>query len=289
MQYTNAHAYGLQPCTREYIGIIIEDPLPTRYHHTFFCMSLLEKLVTAAGVDNPSSFVYGKYGNILDRFMTLGTCGPCVELGDHIALCMEFYFLNGVSSNVSGSSLVTWVPKDRVSIILIALGNCCTAVCICATKEIYYATGTISLPPGVPAGTMLLAHYTEDLKGMHREPRVLVYDVLCWGAKPDMMDIDESASRYEYRNMQYVNAGDRYRMLREDFDTLLKTENLRVLLTAHPDAPPHSSTIVLQWVGFVGAASQFLNGGIDVGHAVSSLLQMSDIDAVHPILLDCSQ
>jgi len=252
-------------------------------------MSLLEQLVIAAGIDAPSSYVFGKYGNILDRFMTLGTCGPCVELGDHISLCMDFKFVVGKrSSEVGASSLVTWVPKDRVSIILIALGNSCTAVCVVDTKKIYYATGTISLPPDVPAGTMLLGHYTEDSKGTYREPRVLIYDVICWGAKPDSMAVDyQCNNRYEYRNMQKVEACDRYRMLREDFDDLLKAEKLRVLLATPPDTPPRSATIVLQWVGFVGAASRFLHGGIDVGHDVSTLLQLSDEDALHPEILEC--
>jgi hypothetical protein len=222
--------------------------------------------------------------------MTLGTCGPCVELGDHISICMEFEFKSGLRlKEVGERSLVTWVPKDRVSLIMIALGNSCTAVCVVETKQIYYASDTISLPADVPAGTILLANYTEDLKDKYREPRVLVYDVICWGAKPDSVDMGgyPGDTRYKYINMQYVDACDRYTLLREDFDDMLKKEKLRVLLNARPDAPPRSSTIILQWAGFADAASQFLHGGIQVGHDISTLLQLSDVDALHPVLLDC--
>jgi hypothetical protein len=252
-------------------------------------MSLLEKLVTAAGISIPYPSTCGGNGNILDRFMTLGTCGPCVEIGDHVSLCMDFKFQSGRLSDVGEHSLVTWVPKNRVSVMMIALGNCCTAVYIVETKHIYYASDTISLPSDVPAGTILLANYTEDLKDNYREPRVLVYDVICWGAKPDSMDIGgyPGGMRYKYTNMQYVHADDRYTLLREDFGDMLEKEKLRNLLHAHPDTPPRSSTIILQWVGFASAASQFLHGGIQVGHEVSTLLQLSDSNALHPVLMDC--
>jgi hypothetical protein len=288
------YAIYLINCIKIHVPEIVNYISPSCVSDTFQIMSILEKLVTAAGLELPPAFVYGKYGNIMDRFMTLGTCGPCVELGDHISICMEFSFINNKPmSHVGENSLLTWVPQDRVPIILVALGNSCTAVCIVETKKIYYASNVISLPGDVPAGSILLAHYTEDLIGSYREPRVLVYDVVCWGVTLDVMKVDNLCSnrsnRYQYRNMQNVSASDRYSLLRDDFDDLLKADDVRNLLNASPDAPPRSRTIVLQWVGFASAASQFLHGGINVGHCVSTLLQLSDQNALNPEILDCSR
>ncbi|KAJ1464928.1 hypothetical protein T484DRAFT_1757746 [Baffinella frigidus] len=217
----------------------------------------------------------GLEGSILNRFMSVGTCSPCVQLGDHISLCMQFAPIWGISvSEVACNSLVTWVPENRVAIILIALGNNCTAVWVADTGKIYYATETISLPSEVPAGTVLLANYTEDVKGSYREPRVLVYDVVAWGS---------STNPYGYDNMRSVSAEDRYRKLREELGPLLQADKtLKASLENQP-----SNTIVLQWVGFKEGALQFLYGGLAVGHSVATLVQLSDEDAVMPLILEC--
>jgi hypothetical protein len=242
---------------------------------------MLEQLACAAGVVLPTTSAglqmstAGLSGSILNRFMTVGTCSPCVQLGDHISICMDFGPVWGVHiDEVSADSLLTWVPKHRVAIMLIALGQNCTAVWVADTGKIFYATDTISLPTGVPAGTILLANYTEDVKGTYREPRVLVYDVVAWGAAHD--------SPYSYDNMRSVTPEDRYRKLREDFDPLLKSNQL--LKQLHGDKS--SNTIVLQWVGFKQGAVQFLNGGVKVGHDVDTLLQLSDTDALCPVVIE---
>jgi hypothetical protein len=250
-------------------------------------MSMLQQLAFAAGVMLPTHAAGVELGNnglegtILNRFMAVATCSPCVQLGDHIGMCMDFSPVWGTPvSEVAPNSLVTWVPKNRVAIILIALGNNCTAVWVAETGKFYYATDTISLPPAVPAGTVLLANYTEDGKETYRQPRVLVYDVAAWGSAS--VGDDSLPDSYSYDNMRSVSPEDRYRKLREDFDPLLKCDKFNV-----PVQSQSNNTIVLQWVGFKQGAQHFLDGRVVVGHDVETLLKLSEVDALMPELLDC--
>jgi hypothetical protein len=238
-------------------------------------LSMLDQLTNAAGISMPAkppSVVSGTDG-ILNRFLYVGTCSPCMAVGDHVELCMQFELSPPEDlAGVGDTSLVTWVPKTRVAILLVALGDTCTAVYVVATGRMFYATETISLPSGVPAGTILLAHYTEDMRGSYREPRVLVYDVACWG---------HGTHAHQYENLRSVPPQDRYRLLRDEFTPLLAADKARKCSTNA------SSTIVLQWVGYKAGACQFLHGGVQVGHEVETLLALSHTDALRPTVLRC--
>jgi hypothetical protein len=210
-------------------------------------------------------------GNVLRRFMTIGTCGPCVQLGDYIDKCMEFNPTGTIEeTELCNMSLVTWVPQCRVPILLISLGDACTAVCIQETGNVYYATETISLPAKTPAGCILLAHYTEDVIDSHRRPRVLVYDVATWGTS---MSSSAYAQRIQYEDLSTVAPKERYRILREELGPLLHS------------CTATSNTIVLQWVGYIDGARKFLDGTIHVGHEVETLLELSRENALRPKLL----
>jgi hypothetical protein len=197
---------------------------------------------------------------IRSRFMILATCGPCVELGDHIDKCIEFNVSNTVAmTEVADLNLVTWVPRNRVPILLISLGDACTAIFVPETGKCYYASETVALPRNTPAGCILLAHYTEDQGVECRSPRVLIYDVATWGS---------GTNRMQYVDVTRVNPHDRYRILREEFDPLLKQTN-------------HTHT-VLQWCGYLEGARQFINGTMPVGHEVETLLELSTENALKP-------
>jgi hypothetical protein len=221
---------------------------------------LLNPPVTTLDKNTPPELYSAPECNILSRFMTLGTCGPCVEMGDHFDMCLQFSIGAVNGKDAAEKTLWTWVPRSRVSILLIALGNACTAVYVQETGKTYYATDTISLPPTVPAGSVLIAQYTEDVQGMYRAPRVLVYDVAAWGT---------GTLRHQYEDLRAVNPEDRYRILREDFDCLVSK----------------GCAILLQWVGYREGAQQFLDGGVNVGHEVSTLLQLSTENALRPLWL----
>ena len=194
------------------------------------------------------------------RFMILATCGPCVELGDHIATCMEFDVSETIAiTDIPPTNLVTWVPRNRVPILLISLGDSCTVVFVQETGKFYYASETVALPHNMPAGSILLAHYTEDDGIGCRSPRVLIYDVAAWGS---------GTNRTQYVDVTKVNPHDRYRILREEFDPLLKENN--------------NTKTVLQWCGYLEGARQFLNGTMPVGHDVETLLELCTENALRP-------
>jgi hypothetical protein len=210
--------------------------------------------------------------NIDYRFMTCATLGPCVEIGDELAISMEFdtsrtelyndFMAMDEENTANGSDrkLVTWLPEYRVPILLIALGDDCTAVYIQSKKQMFYASDMISLPAGVPAGTILIANYTEDLTVDNvRMPRVLVYDVATWGL---------SEKKHVFEDFRSIAPAARYKLLRKEFEKLLR-------------ASPNK-TIILQWVGFVEGALKFTTGEIPVGHSVSSMVYMG-INATCPV------
>ncbi|KAJ1468615.1 hypothetical protein T484DRAFT_1754993 [Baffinella frigidus] len=200
---------------------------------------------------------------IRSRFMILATCGPCVELGDHIGKCMEFTTSNTVAiTDIPSTNLVTWVPRNRVPILLISLGDACTAVFVQETGKCFYASETVALPHNIPAGCILMAHYTEDHGPEFRSPRVLIYDVVTWGS---------GTNRLQYVDVTTVNPHDRYRILREEFNPLLK----------HTD----NTNTVLQWCGYVEGAREFLDGAMVVGHEVETLLELSTENALRPRLV----
>jgi hypothetical protein len=207
----------------------------------------------------PSDLKY----NIHSRFMILGTCGPCVELGDHIERCIEFDISQTVAiTEVSDTSLLTWVPRNRVPILLISLGDSCTAVFVRSTGKCYYASETVALPHDIPAGCTLLAHYTEDVGPEGNSPRVLIYDVATWGS---------GTNRTQYVDLRNTNVHDRYRILREEFDPLLKGMK--------------ETKVVLQWCGYLEGAREFLNGSVAVGHEVETLVKLSSENAMKPIFV----
>lgn len=200
---------------------------------------------------------------IRSRFMILATCGPCVELGDHIERCLEFDISNTLAiTEVAETSLMTWVPRNRVPILLISLGDACTAVFVQETGKCYYASETVALPHNIPPGCILLAHYTEDIGPVSPSPRVLIYDVATWGS---------GTNRMQYVDVAKVNSHDRYRILREEFDPLLKGMK--------------DTQTVLQWCGYLQGARQFLDGTVRVGHEVETLLELSNENALKPRIL----
>jgi hypothetical protein len=210
-------------------------------------------------------------GNILRRFMTVGTCGPCVQLGGYIDKCIAFDPTQTIEeTELCDKSMMTWVPRFRVPILLISLGDACTAVCIQETAKVYYASDTISLPPKTPAGCILLAHYTEDVIDSYRRPRVLVYDVVTWGTS---MSPSSFMQMIQCEDLSTVRPEERYRILREEFDPLLRSST------------DTSNTIVLQWVGYKEGARKFLDGTMHVGHEVETLLELSEENALRPRLL----
>jgi hypothetical protein len=203
---------------------------------------------------------------IRSRFMILATCGPCVELGDHIARCLEFDVSQTVAmTEVAETSLVTWIPRNRVPILLISLGNASTAVFVQETGKCFYASEIVALPHNIPAGCILLAHYTEDISPGSRSPRVLIYDVATWGS---------GTNRMQYVDVSTVNVYDRYRILREEFDPLLRETK-------------HTHT-VLQWCGYLQGARQFLDGTVAVGHEVETLLELSRENSLIPRIVTMS-
>jgi hypothetical protein len=201
---------------------------------------------------------------IRSRFMILATCGPCVELGDHIGKCMEFQPFGTVAiTDIPETNLVTWVPRSRVPILLISLGDACTAVFVQETGKCYYASEAVALPHNTPAGSIILAHYTEDTGIAFRSPRVLIYDVATWGS---------GTNRMQYVDVTNVNPYDRYRILREELNPLLlQTDD--------------TNNTILQWCGYVEGAREFVNGTINVGHEVETLLELSTENALTPRLV----
>jgi hypothetical protein len=219
----------------------------------------MDKIEDGPDPQGPTDFKH----SIRSRFMILATCGPCVELGDYVAKCMEFDVSDTIAiTDIPATNLVTWVPLNRVPILLISLGDSCTVVFVQETGKFYYASETVALPHNIPAGCILLAHYTEDDGIGCRSPRVLIYDVATWGS---------GTNRMQYVDVTTVNPHDRYRILREEFDPLLKQAK--------------NTKTVLQWCGYVEGARQFLNGNVSVGHDVETLLELCTENALRPRLV----
>jgi hypothetical protein len=223
---------------------------------------------------------------IMDRFLIIGTSAPCVRVGPHIEQCTQYAAPMSPSresaiplrwgednnSKEDRNALFTWLPRYRVLLLLCKISAHCTAVYVCETGLFFYASDVTSLPGGTPAGTILAAVYTEDVHGSHREPRVLVNDVLFWGAGCDSWGLPRSD------DLTQMPANERYRILRENFGPQLQHE---------------AGCIVLQWLGYHNAAQKFLpthapcDGAIAVGHKVGGLLTVNAKSALHPRIV-CS-
>ena len=206
---------------------------------------------------------------ILDRFMIIGTCGPCVEIGAYVASCLKFDPSSLIKEvQVPGTTLCTWNPKYKVNILLIQLDQCCTVVYVVAKNSFYYATEVTALPSKTPPGSILVACYTEDVKPSHKEPRVLISDAVVWGIGNGKVE-----------ELRTLHVADRYRILREEFGPLLShnqtDENSRVYV----------QYLVLQWCGYMDAAKGFVLGTITVGHEIDGLVMLRDNDALRPCLI----
>lgn len=217
---------------------------------------------------------------IMDRFLIVGTSAPCVRVGPHVGQCTQYappmspsretdpplQWGKDNDGDQDSDALFTWLPQHRVSILLCKISAHSTVVYVCATELFFYASNVTSLPSSTPAGTILAAVYTEDVHGSHREPRVLVNDVLFWGSGCDSWGLPRSEDLTE------TPANDRYRVLRERFGPQLQQE---------------SCCIVLQWLGYRNAAKRFLpihahDNAIKVGHKVGGLLTVHASSALHP-------
>jgi hypothetical protein len=201
---------------------------------------------------------------ILERFMIIGTCGPCVEIGDYIAPCVAFDPSAHVrEAQVSSGTLCTWNPKHKVAILLVQLDQCCTVVYVTAKNSFYYATEVTALPSNTPAGSILVACYTEDVMPSHKEPRVLIHDVVTWGVGNAVVE-----------QLRTIHVTDRYRILREEFAPLLHQTTVA--------KATHVQYLVLQWCGYIDAAKSLINGTVNVGHDVDGLLMLRENDALRP-------
>ena len=203
---------------------------------------------------------------VLDRFMIIGTCGPCVELGAHIAPCLAFDPMSLINeSEVPSTTLCTWNPKHKVEILLIQLDECCSVVYVLEKNSFYYATEVTALPSNTPPGSILVACYTEDVMPSHKEPRILIQDVVTWGVGNNVVE-----------QLRTIHVEDRYRILREEFSPLLlqnRTGNNSAIYVQY---------LVLQWCGYHDAAKGFVNGTIAVGHEVEGLTMLREFDALRP-------
>jgi len=207
---------------------------------------------------------------LLDRFMLIGACGPCVEIGDHIARCVAFDPSGRVrEEDVKGTTLCTWNPKHKVHLLLAQLDECCTVVYVVEKNSFYYATEVTALPSNTPPGSILVACYTEDVMVSHKEPRVLIHDVVTWGVGNGVVE-----------QLRTLHVADRYRILREEFAPLLVRKSRTT-----QGAIQTASTMqycVLQWCGFLDAAKGFVNGTVPVGHEVDGLIMLRENDALRP-------
>ena len=204
--------------------------------------------------------------SLLDRFMIIGTCGPCVEIGAYIAPCLAFEPSSLIKeSEVPSTTLCTWNPKHKVNILLVQLDKCCTVVYVVARNSFYYATEVTALPNKTPPGSILVACYTEDVLESHKEPRVLVQDVVKWGVGNDVVE-----------ELRTIHVADRYRILREEFLPLLSHHR-----TSGTGAV-YVQYLVLQWCGYLDAARGFIRGTISVGHEIDGLIMLRDNDALRP-------
>ena len=201
--------------------------------------------------------------------MIIGTCGPCVEIGAYITSCLAFEPSSLIKEKeVSGTTLCTWNPKYKVNILLIQLDECCTVVYVVEKNSFYYATEVSALPSKTPPGSILVACYTEDIMPSHKEPRVLVQDVVTWGVGNGAVE--------ELRTLHVV---DRYRILREEFSPLLSDNSNGV------KGAVNVQYLVLQWCGYFNAASGFVLGTISVGHEIEGLIMLRERDALRPCVI----
>jgi hypothetical protein len=209
---------------------------------------------------------------LLDRFMLIGTCGPCVEIGGHIASCVAFDPSGRVrEGEVKRGTLCTWNPKHKVHLLLVQLDECCTVVYVVEKHSFYYATEVTALPSNTPTGSILVACYTEDVMPTHKEPRVLIHDVVTWGVGNAVVE-----------SLRTLHVTDRYRILREEFAPLLVQKRTT---TQGVQAACPVQYCVLQWCGFLDAAKGFVNGSIEVGHEVDGLLMLRENDALRPCMV----
>ena len=206
---------------------------------------------------------------ILDRFMIIGTCGPCVEFGAHVAPCLAFDPSSLIKeSEVSSTTFCTWNPKHKVNILLMQLDQCCTVVYVLEKNSFYYATEVTALPSLTPSGSILVACYTEDVMPSHKEPRILIQDVVSWGIGNDMVE-----------QLRTIHVADRYRILREELSPLLSQNRL------NENSAKYVQYLVLQWCGYHDAAKGFMNGSVAVGHEVDGLIMLRDNDALRPCVI----
>ena len=201
--------------------------------------------------------------------MIIGTCGPCVEVGSYISSCLAFDPSSLIKENeVPGTTLCTWNPKHKVNILLIQLDECCTVVYVFEKNSFYYSTEVTALPSKTPPGSILVACYTEDIMPSHKEPRVLVQDVVTWGVGNGVVE-----------ELRTLHVKDRYRILREEFAPLLSQNSTGA------KAVVKVQYLVLQWCGYIDAANGFVLGTVSVGHEIEGLIMLRDNDALRPCVI----
>lgn len=142
----------------------------------------------------------------------------------------------------------TWRPSRSVFLSLCRDDSFGTIVHIYATGCSYFATPSCMLPCRVPAGSVVLGQYIEDVDPvtMSLSPRVLLFDLPMMG----------------YCDMSGVPARDRYAALRR-------------CMAGSEDGTP-GCMLKVQWVGEYSCASVITQGHMQLPHPVQSLLVLRD-------------
>ena len=159
---------------------------------------------------------------------------------------------------VPGDRFFTWVPSGGVFVTLMKLDNGATVVYDHRHDRLFFASPRAILGPAIPAGTALLAIYSEDGVGtLHAVPWLLVFDVLAMG----------------WKRMDGIPASQRYDILRGPLKALCVTEDHGV----------GKSLLRLHWVGKFICAPHILDGSMKLPHSVESFVLLRDSS---PVVVD---
>jgi hypothetical protein len=173
--------------------------------------------------------------------------------------CFPMSFLDSVAKRfkcgVSSSQetrMTTWVPKNTLAVMLLGTSTGENVVITCRTSAAYTLSPSFEIPP-LPSGTVLMGNCTID----HDDTfRLLIYD----GENLPAI----ASSTVTPTTHTSANSSERYDQLRDFFPRYFQGSDMA------------RRTFVLQWVGFFSAASKFLAGDINVGHAIGGLISTTE-------------
>jgi hypothetical protein len=147
--------------------------------------------------------------------------------------------------------MTTWLPKNYVSLFLVGLPDDKAAFYIHGTQQMYSVSCNLEMPK-LPDGTILCVNYTEDVSTdsesrVVKTPRMLLFDIV-------LLNGEEL----------HVGAEKRYEILRGVYDQFFKP------------IPSVTTLVALQWVGYNTHADAFIDGTVNVHHAVGGLMALTD-------------